>query len=121
MIYLLDLCFYSVVNLLRDYRRTDKSFAEYCIVRDIREKEIRFWTDPGRALRPLLIVNQVDRSLSLKHSDVQKMRSDVCIHIFIMFFSMFISVNGAVAFPSCCAHFPFFLHCFILASSVLFA
>ena len=60
-----------LVQTLRKLRRcTDVNF-EVSIVRDIRERELRLYTDAGRVCRPLFIVND-DQKLELTKSHVSK-------------------------------------------------
>lgn len=60
-----------LVDTLRDLRRKDDISMEVSVVRDIREKELRLYTDAGRVLRPLFIVDQRDITLLLKKSHVK--------------------------------------------------
>ena len=49
-----------MMNELRNLRRTkgDIIVSEVSMIRDIREREIRIYTDAGRICRPLLIVGR---------------------------------------------------------------
>lgn len=58
----------NLVKTLRRLRRKDDISPEVSIVRDIREKELRLYTDAGRVCRPLFIVE--DQQLSLKKEHV---------------------------------------------------
>lgn len=58
------------------------------MIRDIREREIRIYTDAGRICRPLLIVEKQKLLLKRRHIDQLKEReynnyrySAVCIHV----------------------------------------
>jgi hypothetical protein len=42
-------------------------------VRDIHERELRVYTDPGRCMRPLLIVDAHEQKLKIKRSHIQEM------------------------------------------------
>ncbi|KAN0060486.1 DNA-dependent RNA polymerase II [Thecaphora frezii] len=60
----------QLVDTLRDLRRKDDISHEVSVVRDIREKELRLYTDAGRVLRPLFIVNPDDMTLLIKKHHV---------------------------------------------------
>jgi DNA-directed RNA polymerase II subunit RPB2 len=45
---------------------------EVSVVRDIRDRELRLYTDPGRCCRPLFIVE--DGYLALKKSHISKLQ-----------------------------------------------
>ncbi|KAJ1960328.1 DNA-dependent RNA polymerase II [Dipsacomyces acuminosporus] len=55
-----------VQPLLAARRNMDMSF-EVSIVRDVREKELRIYTDSGRVCRPLLVVNNLQLVLKKQH------------------------------------------------------
>jgi len=61
-----------LVKTLRDLRRSQNVNAEISIVRDIREKELRIYTDAGRICRPLFIVE--NQKLKLKKSHIAKIQ-----------------------------------------------
>lgn len=61
---------HELVKTLRRLRRKDDISAEVSIVRDIREKELRLYTDAGRVCRPLFIVE--DNQLLIKKQHVRK-------------------------------------------------
>ncbi|EST08967.1 RNA polymerase, beta subunit, protrusion [Kalmanozyma brasiliensis GHG001] len=61
----------QLVDTLRDLRRKDDISHEVSVVRDIRERELRIYTDASRVLRPLFIVNPDDMSLLIKKRHVQ--------------------------------------------------
>ena len=42
-------------------------------MRDIHERELRVYTDPGRCMRPLLIVDAHEQKLKIKRSHIQEM------------------------------------------------
>ncbi|KAL5519290.1 RPB2 [Sanghuangporus vaninii] len=58
---------FSLVNTLRNLRRKGDLVSEVSIVRDIREKEVRVYTDAGRVLRPLFIVEKQHLKLKRQH------------------------------------------------------
>jgi DNA-directed RNA polymerase II subunit RPB2 len=60
----------DLVDTLLMLRRKDDISPEVSIVRDIREKELRLYTDAGRVCRPLFVVNQ-KQELVLKKKHVQ--------------------------------------------------
>lgn len=47
----------TLLRALRRRRRAGHISNEVSIIRDIREREIRVWSDPGRPLRPLFVVD----------------------------------------------------------------
>ena len=64
------------MSTLRKLRRQmDIIVSEVSMVRDIRDREIRIYTDPGRVCRPLLIVEENGKlALKKKHIDRLKER-----------------------------------------------
>lgn len=60
---------FNLVNTIRTLRRREDISCEVSVVRDIREKELRIYTDAGRVLRPLFIVE--DHKLKLKRAHLQ--------------------------------------------------
>lgn len=67
------------MSTLRKLRRQmDIIVTEVSMVRDIRDREIRIYTDPGRVCRPLLVVNEENGTLALKkkHIDMLKDHSE---------------------------------------------
>lgn len=49
-------------------------FSQVCMVRDIRDREIRIYTDAGRICRPLLVVENGKLLLKKRHIDLLKER-----------------------------------------------
>eukprot|EP00026_Physarum_polycephalum_P001110 Phypoly_transcript_01111.p1 GENE.Phypoly_transcript_01111~~Phypoly_transcript_01111.p1 ORF type:complete len:1127 (+),score=213.78 Phypoly_transcript_01111:267-3647(+) len=62
----------QLVKTLRSLRRCLDVSPEVAVVRDIKEKELRLYTDAGRACRPLLIVE--DKKILLKQSHIMKLQ-----------------------------------------------
>lgn len=63
------------MSTLRKLRRQmDIIVSEVSMVRDIRDREIRIYTDAGRICRPLLIVEGGKLLLRKKHVDMLKER-----------------------------------------------
>ncbi|XP_078490646.1 DNA-directed RNA polymerase II subunit RPB2 [Ciona intestinalis] len=63
----------QLMNTLRKLRRQmDIIVSEVSMVRDIREREIRIYTDAGRICRPLLIVENQKLLLKTRHIDQLK-------------------------------------------------
>eukprot|EP01084_Bolivina_argentea_P022171 41206_1 len=60
----------ELVTTLRDLRRAVTIPIEVSIVWQIRDKEIQIWSDPGRCLRPLYIVNLEAQQLSLTREHI---------------------------------------------------
>lgn len=63
-------------TLLKLRRQMDIIVSEVSMVRDIRDREIRIYTDPGRVCRPLLIVEQ-DGKLALKKRHIDSLKVKV--------------------------------------------
>lgn len=59
---------------MKHLRRDGNINAEVSVVRDIRERELRVWTDPGRVCRPLLIVDNYRLKLTRNH--IKKLAAD---------------------------------------------
>jgi DNA-directed RNA polymerase II subunit RPB2 len=68
----------NLVKTLRRLRRKDDISSEVSIVRDIREKELRLYTDAGRVCRPLFIVENQQLLLKKEHVNMlnDKSRTD---------------------------------------------
>uniref|UniRef100_A0A2K6MSQ7 DNA-directed RNA polymerase subunit beta n=1 Tax=Rhinopithecus bieti TaxID=61621 RepID=A0A2K6MSQ7_RHIBE len=65
----------QLMNTLRKLRRQmDIIVSEVSMIRDIREREIRIYTDAGRICRPLLIVEKQKLLLKKRHIDQLKER-----------------------------------------------
>ncbi|KAG0043569.1 DNA-dependent RNA polymerase II, partial [Linnemannia elongata] len=67
----------SLVNTLKRLRRNLDINPEVSIVKDIREKELRMYTDAGRCLRPLFIIE--DQKLLLKKAHVDELAKPMYI------------------------------------------
>ncbi|WVF68942.1 hypothetical protein IAT40_003716 [Kwoniella sp. CBS 6097] len=61
-------------NLLQ-MRRGGQLKHEVSIVRDIREKELRLYTDAGRCCRPLFIVDQSNQALRLRREHIDRLEA----------------------------------------------
>lgn len=57
----------NLVKTIKKLRRKDDISPEVSVVRDIREKELRIYTDAGRVCRPLFIVENQQLLLGKKH------------------------------------------------------
>ena len=66
----------QLVDTLRDLRRKDDISHEVSVVRDIREKELRIYTDAGRLMRPLFIVDQQSMTLLIKRHHVEALNDE---------------------------------------------
>ena len=55
-------------------RQMDIIVSEVSMIRDIRDREIRIYTDAGRICRPLLIVEGGNLLLKKRHVDMLKER-----------------------------------------------
>jgi DNA-directed RNA polymerase II subunit RPB2 len=62
----------NLVKTLRRLRRKEDISPEVSVVRDIREKELRLYTDAGRVCRPLFIVE--NQQLALKKTHVRQIQ-----------------------------------------------
>ncbi|MFN9959318.1 MAG: hypothetical protein ACK55I_40020 [bacterium] len=63
------------MTTLRKLRRQmDIINAEVSMIRDIRDREIRIYTDAGRICRPLLIVEDCKLLMKTRHIDLLKER-----------------------------------------------
>ena len=58
---------YKLFSTLRKLRRKDDINCEVSVVRDIRERELRLYTDAGRVCRPLFIVENQQLLIQKKH------------------------------------------------------
>ncbi|KAF9129847.1 DNA-dependent RNA polymerase II [Mortierella sp. 14UC] len=67
----------SLVNTLKRLRRNLDINPEVSIVKDIREKELRMYTDAGRCLRPLFIIG--DQKLLIKKAHVDEIAKPMYI------------------------------------------
>ncbi|GAB7364626.1 hypothetical protein MBLNU230_g5430t1 [Neophaeotheca triangularis] len=73
-----------LVRVLREIRRNGIISFEVTIIRDVRAKEIKLFTDAGRVCRPLFVVDTDPKSpdngkLALKPEHVEKLRGDQMI------------------------------------------
>ena len=70
----------ALVSELRQLRRSGELESEVSIVRDIRDRELRLYTDAGRCCRPVFIVE--DQRVRLKKSHIRQLsrrvRGDAC-------------------------------------------
>ncbi|CAO1633887.1 unnamed protein product [Parajaminaea phylloscopi] len=66
----------SLVETLRDLRRKDDITTEVSVVHDIREKELRLYTDSGRVLRPLFIVDPKSMRLLITRDHIQWLNAE---------------------------------------------
>ncbi|KAK1227312.1 DNA-dependent RNA polymerase II [Marasmius sp. AFHP31] len=57
----------NLVKTIKKLRRKDDISPEVSVVRDIRERELRLYTDAGRVCRPLFIVENQQLLLQKKH------------------------------------------------------
>ena len=65
----------QLVHTIKRLRRCGDINYEVSVVRDVREKELRLFTDAGRVCRPLFIVE--DQRLVLTKEDVHSLQDDV--------------------------------------------
>jgi len=57
----------NLIKTIKKLRRKDDIHPEVSVVRDIRERELRLYTDAGRVCRPLFIVEDQQLALQKKH------------------------------------------------------
>ncbi|THH33154.1 hypothetical protein EUX98_g1063 [Antrodiella citrinella] len=57
----------NLVKTIKKLRRKDDISPEVSVVRDIRERELRLYTDAGRVCRPLFIVEDQQLAIQKKH------------------------------------------------------
>ncbi|KAK7064066.1 DNA-directed RNA polymerase subunit beta [Favolaschia claudopus] len=57
----------NLVKTIKKLRRKDDISPEVSVVRDVRERELRLYTDAGRVCRPLFIVDNQQLALQKKH------------------------------------------------------
>lgn len=74
----------QLMDVLLDIRRKGLISFECTIIRDVRDREIKIFTDAGRVMRPLFVVDNDPRSMNrgtlmLKQEHVQKLRDDLTI------------------------------------------
>jgi DNA-directed RNA polymerase II subunit RPB2 len=67
-----------LVETLKRLRRCVDVTPEVSVVRDIKDKELRLWTDEGRCLRPLFIVE--NQQLLIKKHHVRQLQERVMRH-----------------------------------------
>ena len=67
----------KVVHSLKVMRRKGDIDCETSIVRDIKEREVRIYTDLGRIMRPLFVVNSEDQKLAIKKSHILRLQNSV--------------------------------------------
>ena len=65
----------ALMNKLRSLRRNVSIDPEISIVRDIKEREVRIYTDGGRIARPLFVVGD-DQRLAIKKRHILKLKDD---------------------------------------------
>ena len=65
----------DLLRSIKELRRTYQIPKEISIVRDIMNKEIRFYTDAGRVQRPLFIVDEGKLLIRKGHIEAMKSQS----------------------------------------------
>lgn len=66
----------ELVETMRELRRQVTLPVEVSVVWNIRDKELHLWSDAGRTLRPLYIVDPETQKLFIKRKHIQKLVSD---------------------------------------------
>ncbi|OQO11818.1 DNA-directed RNA polymerase II subunit RPB2 [Cryoendolithus antarcticus] len=74
----------QLMEVLHDIRRKGLISFECTIIRDVREREIKIFTDAGRVMRPLFVVDNDPKSanrgnLMLQREHVDKLKNDLVI------------------------------------------
>ncbi|KAI6086836.1 DNA-dependent RNA polymerase II beta subunit [Hypoxylon rubiginosum] len=74
----------ALVRDVQNLRRTNQIPAEVSLVRDIRDREFKIFSDAGRVMRPMFVVNQEDTeggakkgTLALTKEMIQRLEADV--------------------------------------------
>jgi DNA-directed RNA polymerase II subunit RPB2 len=65
----------TLMSKLRSLRRNVSIDPEVSLVRDIKEREVRIYTDAGRISRPLFVVDD-EQKLAIRKSHIMKMKDD---------------------------------------------
>lgn len=65
----------ALLDSLIHERRVGAIKEEVSIVRDIREKELRIYTDAGRVMRPLFVVDRNKQTINVGPRDIEKLRN----------------------------------------------
>lgn len=63
----------TLVKNLLDTRRNNDIAPDVSVVNDISEQELRIYTDAGRVLRPLFVVERNGRRLMIKKKHIRKL------------------------------------------------
>ncbi|EGR27654.1 RNA polymerase ii second largest subunit, putative [Ichthyophthirius multifiliis] len=125
----------DLIELFKKYRRKKQEFKDISVVRDVINKEIRIYTDSGRCMRPLFVVENArnrklfinKENLKLINKNVQEKRfSNYCLNGFIEYLdveeeeiSMIgIDINDFYFPPKSRQNLPF-THCEIHPSMIL--
>ena len=66
----------QLVHTIKRLRRCGDISHEVSVVRDVRERELRIFTDAGRVCRPLYIIDEKKQELLLTKSDVRKLAGE---------------------------------------------
>jgi DNA-directed RNA polymerase beta subunit len=65
----------DLVNTLRSLRRNVNLPVEVAVVWDLKDKELRLYSDPGRCCRPLFIVDQSTQKLKITKQHVRRIQN----------------------------------------------
>ncbi|KAI0155403.1 DNA-dependent RNA polymerase II beta subunit [Hypoxylon sp. FL1284] len=78
----------ALVKDVQGLRRTNQIPAEVSLVRDIRDREFKIFSDAGRVMRPMFVVNQEDTeagakkgTLALTKEMIQRLEADVELEV----------------------------------------
>lgn len=63
----------ALLNTMVQQRREGALKDEVSIVREIREREIRVYTDAGRVMRPLFVVDKETQKVQIEQNDIAKL------------------------------------------------
>ncbi|KAJ3113523.1 DNA-dependent RNA polymerase II [Phlyctochytrium bullatum] len=66
----------QLVETLKDLRRKVEIAPEIAIVRDVKERELRIFTDAGRISRPLFIVDEAAQKLTITKKHIAQLKGE---------------------------------------------
>lgn len=87
----------QLVTTLKTLRRKGDINKEVSVVRDVRERELRIFTDAGRVCRPVFIVDEQTQDLILQKEHVRQLEETVTDDVDIEQFGWNNLIEGGVA------------------------
>lgn len=67
---------HGLVREMKEHRRRLAIDPQVSIVRDVKDREVRIYTDPGRICRPLLVVDYETQQLKVKRTHVEQLEDN---------------------------------------------